>query len=179
MLEYELKYLRKIRIWFKPNKEYLLEDKNIDKKNFSSFNSDGVVNTTVIVELFIPRGGRNIYGLLGVDYIATSLNNIEVSISNGKTVRPQILHDPLVGKSEPVYLYLPEEFRNSIFQQMKSLSDNHELKINGKLKFYYGAVSEISSSDWIFRKLTNLVVKLLGISEKDISCDLLDSLLEE
>ena len=78
-----------------------------------------------------------------------------------------------------VKLCLPDHLCLSVFEELRKLSNSNNLNVSGKLDFNYGAFSEISSSEWIFRKLTMLVVKLLDISEKEISSDLLNRLVDE
>jgi hypothetical protein len=179
MLEFDLKYLRKIKIWFKKNNELILKGKDIDKKEFSSCNSGIAVNKTIIIELFIPRGGRNVYGLLGADFISAVCKNLTVSVSKGDILKTKLLSNSLAGCADMVKLCLPDDLRLSVFEELRKLSNSNNLNISGKLDFNYGAFSEISSSEWIFRKLTMLVVKLLDISEKEISSDLLNRLVDE
>ena len=179
MLKFDLKYLRKKKKKKKKNNELILKGKDIDKKEFSSCNSGIAVNKTIIIELFIPRGGRNVYGLLGADFISAVSKSLTVSVSKGDIPKPKLLSDSLVGCADMVNLCLPDHLCLSVFEELRKLSNSNNLNVSGKLDFNYGAFSEISSSEWIFRKLTKLVVKLLGISEKEISCDLLNRLLDE
>lgn len=179
MLEFDLKYLRKMKIWFKQNDDLILQGNNIDRKEFISPSVDSVVNSTVIVELFIPRGGRNVYGLLGTDYISTASKNVVANISSGNILRSKLFSTSLMGVAEPVQLCLPDNLRFAILEELQLLSNSNELNINGRLDFHYGAFSEISSSEWIFRKLTKIVVKLLGFSEKEVSRELFDRLIDE
>lgn len=177
MLEFDLNYLRKMKIWFEKNNELILKG-DIDKKEFSSCNSSITINKTIIIELFIPRGGRNVYGLLGADFIS-AYKNLTVSVSKGDILKPKLLSDSLLGCADIAKLCLPNDLRLSVFEELRKLSNSNNLNIAGKLDFNYGAFSEISSSEWIFRKLTKLVVKLLDIPEKEISCDLLNRLIDE
>lgn len=179
MLELNLNYLRKARIWFKQNDELLLGGNNVDKESYSPTGAGNVVNTTVIIELLVPRGARNIYGLLGADCIASTLNSIDVAVTSGNVLKPGLLSDSLAGKMEPVQLCLPDEFRTSVLEEIKLMFDNNELKLSGKLDYHYGAFSAISSNKWIFRKLAKLTIKLFSIPEKEISADLINRLIDE
>jgi len=178
VLELELNYLRKIRVLFKRNDDLVLQGSNIDRGKFLSNGGNSVINSTVIIELFIPRGGRNIYGLLGADYSQSTSNNIDVCVSSGNIIRPKLLRDSLAGKIDVVHICLPDDARASVFEEMKAMSEDDELNIAGKLDFCYGAYSEVSSSEWIFRKLTKLIITLLNISESEVSPNLINKLID-
>ncbi len=177
MLEFELDYLRNIRLWFQPNQDLLLSNRPQIVK-YSSHSNKDFYNKTVIIELLIPRGGRNIYGLLGANYIPMPTNNLEVSVLCGTNFNANSFKKSLIEKIEPVYLSISEEYCKAIFDKIESLSKNSQLNLGGKLNFCYGASSEISSNELIFSKLTNLIINLIPISEHKIDSGLLMQLID-
>jgi len=179
MLEFELDYLRKIRLWFSPNTDVKLPLTNQaqGKSYFAQIDKHSNF-TTLIVELFIPKGGRNVYGLLGVSYIPKLIANLDVNISCSN-INNNIFKQSLIGSFEPVYVSFPHEYCNAIFNKIDSVSTHNNLKLSGELNFCYGAVSEVSSSLLVFEKLTYLIINLLNISEDKIDAHLLNKLVND
>lgn len=179
MLEFDIGYLRKIRVWFEHNQLLMLSSNNKAQiRKYPCHINNNSNNKTVIIELFIPQGGRIVYGLLGAKYMPTLINELEVSIFCSNKISQNIFNDALIDKIEPAHISLSEEYCNAVFDSIDSISRQGKLKFNGKLEFCYGATAEISSNEWIFRKLTYLLINLFNVADYMVDVDLLKRLID-
>lgn len=178
MLEFELSYFRKTRVWFKGEQKFLIPSDDTESKKYKPVLNKLIVNKAVIIELFIPAGARYSYGLLGANYESTSSGDLEVSVSNSNFSTSKILSDSLISKVEMPKLCLLPEYRGAIFNKIDYLADQERLNFSGKLNFCYGAVADISSNMRIFSTLTSLVLNIFHIPENELDADLLVSLID-
>lgn len=177
MLEFNLNYLQKVRIWFKNNENFVLPIDNTETRTYPANSIHGFVNSTVIVEMLIPRGARCTYGLLGANYTKIMSNSTKMRVCSGDVTKPKILNGALIETIEPAYLFLYDEYRNSIFSVIESIANKNKLDLSGRLDFCYAAISEVSSSEVMFSILAKLIFTLFHYPEKDISVDLLNHLI--
>lgn len=178
MISFDLKFNGKIRAWFEENKELKFACEKIVYKDYKKSSAHRFAKKTIIAEVFLPRGGRNIYGLLGVDYNDNQSDMLKVMVNSSNINTKVIFNNALIRRIEPAYIGLPNEYSQYIVNRINLLRENNGLNIQGELNFCYAAFAEISSSGWIYTKLTNILITLLQIPKEEISSDLIMKLLD-
>ena len=174
---YELNGLNKIRIWDKPCNELRLE-KN-QKRNLYEFDYKEEIakkNRTIIAELFLPRGARVVYGILGADYEYEERKKISL-ITYETTDDKKIFQDSMLCRIENAYIGLTDEYAEGVYTGAKLAYDENKILLNGKLDFCYSAHAEASSSAWVFQKLAYLLCNLFCAPKEDINRQYLMELL--
>lgn len=114
------------------------------------------------IEMIVPRGARNIYGLLGAEMLPNKLNCIGVQIftsnQEGEPLVESLAHsldDPRVG--------LPNEYAYSIIDGVLAAKEEDKVFSSGEIKFNCAAYSPISSCEFIFKHLSQAVTKILSL----------------
>lgn len=178
MITFDLKFNGKIRLSFDEIKELECKEEKIISKSYMQ-NLDKVFPKKIIIaEMFLPRGGRNIYGLLGIKYRPLQLRTLDISIDyNGSNKR--IFNNALIQKIEPVFIGLPDEYFQYILDSVDSFYKSGKINFKGKINFCYAAYGNVSSNGWIFGKLTSILLSMLQLSKEDINSDMLMSYLAE
>ncbi len=94
----DLKFNGKIRLWFEEDNEVKFQGDNIIHKYFQINSNKTEKKKTLIAEIFLPRGGRNIYGLLGVDYNASESGIVKVTLNSTNKISKSIYNSVLIKK---------------------------------------------------------------------------------
>lgn len=178
MKTYELDHYKKSRIWFEPNKALFFERYDqIYSYEFTSSRSNLKNNKTIILELILPRGGRIIHGILGVEYMFkdTGKISIEVPIIKDKTSK----FSCSLLKYEDVYVGLPDEYHNAVYHGVERAYKENKLFLTGKLSFRYAAYGDVSSCAWIFNILSYSLINLIFLPSQDIDSQLIEKIIKE
>ena len=154
----------------------LSQNKKINYYEFSCDDSIAKKNRTIIIELSIPSGGRIIYGVLGVFFKYKSEKKLFAKIPTTYTDE-KVFNNSILSRFEKIYVGLPAEYSNGIYDAVKQIFDKDKLLLTGELDFCYAAHGTISSNRWVFQKLTYVLVNLLSVTENDINKELLIELL--
>jgi len=173
----DLKFNGKIRLWFEEDNEVKFQGDNIIHKDFQINSIKTEKKKIVIAEIFLPRGGRNIYGLLGVDYNAYDSEVLKVTLNSTTRTAESIYNSIIIKNIESVYVGFPAEYNQYILTQVESHCINKKLILNGELNFQYAAFSEISSNGWIFNKLTDILLFHLQADNQEINSDIIMKIL--
>lgn len=178
MIEFDLKFNGKIRLWFDEIQELKFMDRKLICKDYEIISNKTFTKKIIIAEIFLPRGGRNIYGLLGIKYEPVQLDRLKIIASvNNKFVK-SVFNDSLINKIEPAVIGISNEYSPFILNSVESLYNDGKLAFKGEVSFCYSAYAEISSNGWIFSKLTKILLNILQVSEREINSDMLMSLLD-
>lgn len=178
VINFDLKYGGKIRLWFGENKELQFKGEKVERKEYVQATvGKAFSKRTIIAEIFLPRGGRNIYGLLGLEYSPTQSGMLRIKVNTSDNNK-LIFSNSLIGKIEPVCTGLPSEYSQCIINEVDLLYVSEKLSFEGELDFNSAAYSEISSNGWIFSKLTNVLLALLNVDENEINSNLIIKLLD-
>ncbi len=130
------------------------------------------------VELYLPRGGRALYGGLGATFEPKSdgLFCVQVvpSLENG------VLYAEALASSrmDSVHKGLPNQYVEGIFAGVAQ-ADGHQCLGSGILRFAWATHGEIGSSLWIFQKLSRIIVRLMCLEKENISQETLLALIQE
>lgn len=114
------------------------------------------------VEIFIPRGGRIVYGALVLEYLPDATQKqleIEVAIKEGLDSR---WPDALAASLDEVYVGLPSEYTEAIFSGASKALEHSDCRLSGKLKFSGGAHGYVSSNNSVFKGLAYWAVSSRG-----------------
>lgn len=179
MITFDLQGINKARIWFEPSDRFLIGKHRIDAfYKFECDESHKCQDRAIILELFLPRGGRIIYGMLGVNYksISDKILSIKIPETNNDI---KVFDDSLIAPVEQAYIGLPIEYGKAIYLELIQFHKMKRLLLTGELDFCYAAHSEVSSNSWIFQKLTYILIKLLLYDKNIIDRQILIELLNQ
>lgn len=173
MIKLDLQHFGQIRVWNKNLDSVKLTSINaLEEKYFLSSKSPNniiPINNIIIAEIFLPRGARSIYGLLGVEYTKTKKKELAISIPINNVEHTKIFKDSLISKFDSVCVGLHDEYFKYILNALNEMSVKNKFIFSGELNFCYGAFSEISSNGWIFKKLTNILMRLLDTNLNEVT----------
>jgi len=169
MIEINLNNYKKVRIWFEENKVLKDKDSLLFSKEYNTEKNIINSNKRIVAEVLIPCGGRIVYGLLGFNYIPDNSNTLKLNINFHKEPGIYSFNDSLMKNIEPIYIGLNQEYLPAIINRIDLFHNERRLLLSGSLNFCYSAYGEVSSSQWIFFKLTNLLLILLVESNEEIT----------
>jgi hypothetical protein len=132
--------------------------------------------STAALEVFIPRGGRFIYGLLGADFIPSDSGKLIVEVAGsepGSTVTDWSLARELDAVRVGIPTWAVEEILDGA-----SEAANTQLISSGNLRYILGAYGEMGSNNWVFRCLALAVANLFSL-ESPLSGEGLSSIVRQ
>lgn len=148
---------KRIKLWL----DELPNLKNVSSNTFSEridLNSGQQKDfKKLCIELSFLRHASN-YALLGFEYIPHNGSYLEVDILFSDKNTEKYLSNHLFG-SETKYCGLAKEYVAAIFDEIKTFSKNNCMA-SGKIIFKVAANCEIGSSELIFRKATQMLLKI-------------------
>lgn len=173
MISLNLQYGGQMRIWNKNLDSVKVASSNMIQETYllSSESLDDIMptNNIIIAEIFLPRGGRNIYGLLGFEYTKTEKKELAIIIPTNNIGHKKIFLDSLVSKFNSASVGLQDEYSKYILNALNEINEKNKFTFAGKLSFCYEAYSEVSSNGWIFQKLTNILIGLLDTNLHEVT----------
>ena len=153
-----LSHHRKMRVWLGelPPLKYPVVDSV--ERTIKAINSQIYNRKYAAIEMFIPKGGRAIYGLLGAEFQPQLSQEILVQVAVSETATQQL--DWLLASSlDRTYMGLPSEYCQSV---LSGALTGAEILGSGLLHINCAAHGEVSSSPRIFNHLASTLVKLLA-----------------
>lgn len=157
---------RKGRLWLDDLPEIGYKAIKVLKSSVESENHKWGLKTIALELLLAPREISN-YGLLGVKYIPSEDNylNIEVKVSE---FDERLLTGTIAMSTDEVHVGIPEDYAEAIMATMQDFQKNFSLS-SGTLLFDYGAHGHVGSSKIIFSKITKILMNLLSTNSKDLT----------
>jgi hypothetical protein len=129
-----------------------------------------VVNPKIVVnasrsiaalEMYIPHGPKASYALLGAELMDSEAVGLKVVVSvNSVGFR---FARSLALPPEETKVGLPEEYANAVLTGAENAAVLFGLPTKRALQFRWAAHGLVSSSPWIFEKVSGLVVRLLTL----------------
>lgn len=127
------------------------------------------------LELYYPRNTSN-YGMLGAIFWPNNSNELEIIIKYSENIK-EVYSTSLVSEYDTVFFGINEEYCDTIAESaVKTIKEYQEFP-SGKIEFYMGAYSEVGSSQILFSKLTEIIIKLILVNNKDN--DVMDKIVSE
>lgn len=156
---------RKVRIWLGalPELNYPVVKVLSRTKDAKKVDISEVRRTAV--EMFIPTGGRFIYGLLQAEFTPTNLGEFSINVATSANTG-NLVDWSLAASVDQVYAGIPLEYSESVIEGALSAGD---ILGSGILCFEGGAHGALSSSNRIFRHLATTVVRILACPLESVS----------
>jgi hypothetical protein len=155
----------KARVWLDELPNWTYEVVQTVERHQEVINSGSVERQSAAVELFLPRGGRVLYGGLGAVFTPEDTHQLVaqvlVSIDDGKQYEETLAH-----RVDDVHIGLPQEYVEGVFEGVLQSDETQELDA-GTLRFGCAVHGQVGSSRWIFQRLSRMVVKLLRMEQDD------------
>jgi hypothetical protein len=119
------------------------------------------------IELFVPLGGRFIYGLLGVELLgsATSVLEVLVPISGSKGT---IYDGSLANTLDRVRWGLPDEYVGAVLDGARAGVRTYGPPDAGAARFGIAAHGDVGSASSLFERLSKALVGLLVVRDDDV-----------
>ena len=125
------------------------------ERRITDATADTLVRDSVILEAFVPRGGRAEYGLVGFIHRSAAGYNVEVEVPFIDEQSP-LLPDSLAARVDEVRLGIPRDFAKSVLDAIGC-----EPLPPGVLRVTAAAHGRVGSSKAFFARLTSAAVHLL------------------
>ena len=121
---------------------------------------------TATIELFLPLGGRFMYGLLGCEALgdATSWLDVLLTTSNEKTNR---FNESLAKDLDQVWCGLPDEYADAVLKGITAGVTSYGYPKAASLRISFAAHGEIGSAPKVFERIGKAVVALLLASPEE------------
>jgi len=113
------------------------------------------------VEICIPHGAYVSYGLLGAELVASNVNGLEVIVAINENVRA--FQTALAPKSEEVIVGLPQEYAAAVLTGIERVLSQVGGPSNASLRVNWAAYGLVGSSQSIFERMGEIILKLLLI----------------
>jgi hypothetical protein len=161
MLEIELGKYRRARLWINDIPESCRIPSSELAANLVSKERDMDMATRgIALELYIPLGGRLVYGLLGAEFIKNDSDSLSVDLYPSIS-RFKKYNDALCGAIDDAYVGLPEFCTKVVRTETQKYLENCTNKPSGKLIYNCSAYSEVGTNQDVFQKLTIIVCRFL------------------
>ncbi|WP_336943803.1 hypothetical protein [Acinetobacter modestus] len=124
---------------------------------------------TIVLELFQPRGGRFLYGLLGAE-VDINLKNSEIILNLTKhDLENRIFQSDFLNKLDEAKYGLPIEYTTELQKFILEISNQMKFNDLYKINFCFSAHSDIGSNIKIFKFLALLILQY--IQNSDLTLD--------
>jgi len=115
--------------------------------------------------MFVPKGGRAVYGLLGASFTPDNVEKLVVQLAISANTEKQVDWS-LAASIDEVYAGMPLEYADSV---LDGVVGAEEILGSGVLRFESAAHGVVGSSPRIFRQLARDVVRLLSYKVESLS----------
>ncbi|KKW77698.1 hypothetical protein AAV96_11795 [Acinetobacter sp. AG1] len=120
---------------------------------------------TIVLELFQPRGGRFLYGLLGAE-VDINLKNSEIILNLTKhDLENRIFQSDFLNKLDEAKYGLPIEYTTELQKFILEISNQMKFNDLYKINFCFSAHSDIGSNIKIFKFLALLILQYIQNSD--------------
>lgn len=124
---------------------------------------------TIVLELFQPRGGRFLYGLLGAE-VDINLKNSEIILNLTKhDLENRIFQSDFLNELDEAKYGLPIEYTRELQKFILEISNKMKFNDLYKINFCFSAHSDIGSNIKIFKFLALLILQY--IQNSDLTLD--------
>ena len=160
MFQLSLSHSGKARIWINdlPEDRLIGFDHCIERRFRST--ASQFFSRKIAIELFIPRGGRFDYGLIGGELLSTDADEFVVMVCYS-AAQPRPLADSLAGALDDVLIGLPRDYANAVADGIAMDDSKHASLPAGQLRICYGAYGRVNSSVFFFRLLGKVLFRMI------------------
>jgi hypothetical protein len=118
---------------------------------------------TAGVEIYIPRGPRVSYALLGAELIDTDVDGLEVVVSVNRSGFP--FQPSLASKSDEVTVGLLDEYAGAVIAGVEQVAEAIGAPTKATLRFRWAAHGLAGSSPSVFEEASGIVLQFLMLPE--------------
>ena len=177
MREFDLGAGRLCKVWIGEFPPISFSVERIDTRELKLVAESETASFKSATEIVIPRGGRMLYGALGVEFTPMqekSSVTVEVNVSDALHNR---FTDSLIAKVDDVFVGLPSEYVDAVFSGIE-LGQKHQPVLSpGILRIAYAAHGAASSNVPMFRQLALWLTSTKGEQNLVFNEDLLMEML--
>jgi len=158
---------RSARVWLNEPPAWDYEISEVVENTQEALEEECVSARDLAVELFFLIGARHYYGGIAVTFTPTHKGELVVQVPLSAGVGLPF-EESLAGKLDMSYKGLPKEYMSGVFEGL--MKAEWTPMLGSGLLHVNGAVhGSIGSSNWMFRKLGHIVVKLLTVDTSAFS----------
>lgn len=124
----------------------------------------------VAIELFVPLGGRFMYGLLGVELLgrATSVLEVLVPVSRSRGC-VYVYEDSLASTFDHVQWSLPDEYAGAVVAGARAGVLRYGPPDAAAVRFGVAAHGDVGSAPSVFERLSKALVGLLVVRRDEVA----------
>jgi hypothetical protein len=158
---------RSARVWLSEPPAWDYEISEVVEKTQEAHEEERIPAYHSAVELFFLIGARHYYGGIAVTFTPLQKGEfvVQVPLSAGVGLPFEV---SLAGKLDTSYKGLPKEYTSGVFEGLME-AERTPLLGSGLLRVNGAVHGSIGSSNWMFRKLGHIVVKLLTVDTSALS----------
>lgn len=163
MITYALSKERRVRVWINESPANLMPDFDHVShcRRISSQNIRPLIRKCVVIEVFIPLGGRFLYGLLGGEAIDCLYQDFNL-VAFEMVATDSVFNGSLAGDLDIVSWGLPNEYIDSVLDGACIGIEKYGLPDAATIQFHLAAFGEIGSTVSIFRRLAIIIIAFMG-----------------
>jgi hypothetical protein len=158
---------RSARVWLHEPPVWDYEISEVVENTQEALEEECVPVRERAVELFFLIGARHYYGGIAVTFTPTHNGNLVVQVPLSAGVGLPF-EESLAGKLDTTYKGLPKEYTSGVFEGLMNAESTPSLG-SGLLRVNGAVHGSIGSSNWMFRKLGYIVVKLMTVDTSAFS----------
>ena len=160
IFQLSLSHSRKARIWVDELPEdVLVGPAGWVERRFASSTSHAF-SRKLTIELFIPRGGRFDYGLIGGELFPNDAAEFVATVCHSAR-QPSPLDDSLAGALDDVLIDLPRDYADAVADGIAMADSDHASLPASNLRVCHGAYGKLGSSVFFFRFLGKTFYRMI------------------
>ncbi|WP_146744642.1 hypothetical protein [Herbaspirillum rubrisubalbicans] len=171
MKEFNLTRERRARVWVNssefPDAMFFNERCVLRSRDVYCQGDQRVRRTAIAVELFIPAGGRFLYGMLSGQAFGREASQSMIQIADITSGRRDKIAGSLAGSLDAITPRVDAEYHDSILEGASAAVQAFEI-FPKEFIFCAGRQGALGSSPTLFRRLAHICVTLLASSDADI-----------
>lgn len=167
MVELNLQPYRKGRVWLDDLPDLLQQGTATLQRSVVTSNPGSGGRHVAALELFLPKGGRALYGLLGAEFLPHTSQTLDVCVDVVTKNGPDVTWS-LASQVDQVYAGILDEYGDGVISGACE-SKNILTLGSGTVNFRWGAHGIVGSSSGFFKRLSNSVITLLSLETLEIS----------
>lgn len=171
MKEFRLTRERRARVWVNssefPDVIFLNERHVLRSRDAYCRGDQRALRTAISVELFIPAGGRFLYGMLSGQAFGSEESQSRIHIADITSGEQDKIADSLAGSLDAITPRVDAEYHDSILGGASAAVQAFEI-FPKEFIFCAGRQGALGSSPTLFRRLAHICVTLLASPDADI-----------
>ncbi|WP_156970744.1 hypothetical protein [Andreprevotia chitinilytica] len=158
---FRIGHYSELKVWdgCSPIPEFVYSQQIHKSFEFGGHSAPILGGRVVVAEVYMPKGPRVVYGLLGCQFVPNLTGQLTVWISLGDSDL-RAYADARCNGVEPIHLGIPVEFLDAIVSGVDAALKLGDA-ISGELTFCFGAFGVSSSNSSVFQSLANFLLQMV------------------